>query len=121
MSLVSYIFTRFPTQRSPRCRWGESAGSVSIGLHLVANGGNTEGLFRGAIMESGFPSHHSDITAGQSDYDALVEQAGCQGSADTLECLRQAPLDKLQVAINNSPSFFGSQVYKPDCTYPTKW
>ena len=110
MSLKSCVFARFLNRHSPRYRWGESAGSVSIGLHLVANGGNTECLFHGAIMESGFPSHHSDIAAGQDDYDALVEQAGCRGSADTLECLRHAPLDKLQAAINNSPSFFSSQV-----------
>lgn len=31
-------------------RWGQSAGAISIGLHMVANGGNNEGMFRGAVM-----------------------------------------------------------------------
>ena len=30
--------------------WGESAGAMSIGLHLVMNDGNSEGLFHGAFM-----------------------------------------------------------------------
>ena len=30
--------------------WGESAGAVSVGTHLVVNGGDPAGLFRGAIM-----------------------------------------------------------------------
>lgn len=33
--------------------WGESAGAMSVGLHMVANGGNTEGLFHGAFMQVG--------------------------------------------------------------------
>lgn len=30
--------------------WGESAGAISVGLHLVLNNGRPEGLFRGAFM-----------------------------------------------------------------------
>ena len=30
--------------------WGESAGALSIGLHLVMNDGNSEGHFQGAFM-----------------------------------------------------------------------
>lgn len=33
--------------------FGESAGAISIGSHLVANHGQDRGLFRGGIMESG--------------------------------------------------------------------
>ena len=33
---------------------GQSAGAISIGLHMIANGGNTDGLFRGAVMVSAF-------------------------------------------------------------------
>ena len=35
--------------------WGESAGAISVALQMVTNGGNTEGLFRGAFMQSGGP------------------------------------------------------------------
>ncbi|EED83923.1 hypothetical carboxylesterase, partial [Postia placenta Mad-698-R] len=30
--------------------WGESAGAMSVGLHMVWNDGNTNGLFRGGFM-----------------------------------------------------------------------
>jgi carboxylesterase type B len=35
--------------------WGESAGAFSVGFHLIAYGGRDDGLFRGAIAESGNP------------------------------------------------------------------
>lgn len=35
--------------------WGESAGGISIGRHLVAYGGRDDKLFRAAILESGGP------------------------------------------------------------------
>jgi acetylcholinesterase len=70
---------------------------------MVANGGNTEGLFRGAFMESGAVMPAGDVTIGQPDYDQLVQEAGCAGAQDTLGCLRQVPLSTLQEAMNNSP------------------
>lgn len=36
--------------------WGESAGAQSIAYHLFSYGGRNDGLFRGAIMESGGPT-----------------------------------------------------------------
>ena len=30
--------------------WGQSAGAISVALHMITNGGDTEGLFRGAFM-----------------------------------------------------------------------
>ena len=92
------------------CSWGESAGAWSVALHMVANGGNTEGLFHGAFMESGSPLPVGDITHGQKYYDALVSQTGCSGSQDSLECLRQAPYDELKAAMDASPSIFSLQV-----------
>ena len=79
-------------------------------MHLVANGGDSEGLFRGAFMESGAPIPVADVTDGQGDYDALVQETGCQGSADTLECLRQVPFNTLMAAVNKSPGIFAEQV-----------
>ncbi|KAI0791004.1 carotenoid ester lipase precursor [Abortiporus biennis] len=84
--------------------WGESAGAISVALHMVANKRNNEGLFRGAFMDSGSPIPVGDITNGQQDYDALVQETGCSGAADTLECLRQVPFDTLNSAISQSPS-----------------
>ena len=77
---------------------------------MVTNGGNPEGLFHAAFMESGSPIPVGDITHGQKDYDALVKETGCSGSSDTLECLRGVPFDTLMTAINKSPGIFSYQV-----------
>ncbi|KAI0322091.1 carotenoid ester lipase precursor [Amylostereum chailletii] len=89
--------------------WGESAGAISIGLHMVANGGDTEGLFRAGFMQSGSPPPVGDITHGQKYYDAIVSETGCSGSSDTLQCLREVPYDTLKNAADNSPSLFSYQ------------
>ncbi|KAI0655443.1 carotenoid ester lipase precursor [Cubamyces menziesii] len=89
--------------------WGESAGAISVAMHMLANGGNTEGLFRGAFMESGSPIPTGDITHGQSDYDKLVAETGCTGAADTLQCLREVPYDTIKKAADASPNIFSPQ------------
>lgn len=89
--------------------WGESAGAFSAGYHIVTNDGDTQGLFRGAFMESGSPAALYDITANQQYFDKLVVDAGCQGSADPIACLRAVPFDKLGDAINQSPNLFSYQ------------
>lgn len=89
--------------------WGESAGAISVALQMVTNGGNTEGLFHGAFMESGSPIPVGDIIHGQKDYDALVSETGCSGSSDTLQCLREVPFNTLMNAINLSPGIFSFQ------------
>ncbi|KAG5654307.1 hypothetical protein H0H81_004726 [Sphagnurus paluster] len=70
--------------------WGESAGAISVGLHMVANNGNAEGLFRGGFMQSGSPIPVGDITNGQKYYDALVSQTGCSGSSLNLAWIPRA-------------------------------
>ncbi|EKM55972.1 uncharacterized protein PHACADRAFT_256969 [Phanerochaete carnosa HHB-10118-sp] len=84
--------------------WGASAGAISVSLQMLTNGGDTEGLFHGAFMESGSPIPVGDITHGQKYYDALVSETGCSGAADTLQCLREVPFDALMAAVNQSPS-----------------
>lgn len=92
--------------------WGESAGAISVALHMVANGGNAEGLFRAAFMESGSALPVGDITDGQPHYDALVQQTGCAGSNDTLQCLRELPFDSFKEAMDMSPGIFDFQVWQ---------
>ncbi|KZP11710.1 alpha/beta-hydrolase [Athelia psychrophila] len=78
---------------------GESAGSISISQHLLANGGNTEGLFRAAIALSGsantVPSLDADSSTIQEHYNDIVSRVACTspttnggGNETTLECLR---------------------------------
>lgn len=73
--------------------WGQSAGSISVMLHMVAYDGNLNGLFQGAVMESGSAALLQDITSTkqQENYDFLVAQTNCNTASDTLSCLRQAP------------------------------
>ncbi|RDX48880.1 carotenoid ester lipase precursor [Lentinus brumalis] len=92
--------------------WGESAGAISVALHMVTNGGNTEGLFRGGFMQSGSPIPVGDISSGQGDYDKLVAETGCSGAADTLQCLRDISFKTLKAAVDKSPGIFSPQSLK---------
>ena len=76
-------------------------------MQLLTNGGNPEGLFRGAIMHSGSPLPVGDIEAQQEQYDAIVRSTGCAEAADTLQCLREVPADTLVAAGNSLPGLYG--------------
>ncbi|KAJ6455466.1 carotenoid ester lipase precursor [Mycena sanguinolenta] len=89
--------------------WGESAGAISAALHMVANNGNNEGLFRAAFMESGSPIPVGPIENGQKYYDAIVQHVGCSSASDTLECLRTVPYATLKAAQDASPFIFAYQ------------
>lgn len=91
--------------------WGQSAGSISVSLHLLTNGGDTEGLFQAAIMESGSPTSLVDTPVeAQQFYDALVQGLGCANSTDTLNCLRQVPFASLKAAVDMTPSLYSRTV-----------
>ncbi|KAF9018964.1 carotenoid ester lipase precursor [Hymenopellis radicata] len=89
--------------------WGESAGAMSVASHMIINDGDTEGLFRGAFMQSGSPLPVGDIENGQKDYDDIVDKTGCSGSSDTLACLRTVSYDVLKAAVDDSPFIFAYQ------------
>lgn len=79
---------------------------------MPANGGNTEGLFHAAFMNSGSPIPVGDITHGQRSYDDLVVATGCQNASDTLQCLREAPYQVLKAAVDATPQILSYQVRK---------
>ncbi|KAG0698055.1 alpha beta-hydrolase [Suillus ampliporus] len=83
--------------------WGQSAGGVSIGLHMLANGGDTKGLFHAAWMQSGFPLSLGNITRGQADYDFMVNATNCTDSPHTLDCLRTVKYETFIDAIKTPP------------------
>ncbi|KAI0364152.1 carotenoid ester lipase precursor [Pilatotrama ljubarskyi] len=85
--------------------WGQSAGAISVALQMMANGGDTEGLFRAGFLQSGAPGPYGDILEVQGTYDQIVSDAGCASAEDTLECLRMVPTEVLKAAMDKSPSF----------------
>ena len=85
--------------------WGESAGASSVGFHLTAFNGRNDHLFHAAMMESGNPVHYTALNGTeyyQPRYAALVQAAGCQGSSNTLQCLRDVPLFTLNNVLNTT-------------------
>ncbi|KAA1472235.1 carotenoid ester lipase precursor [Dentipellis sp. KUC8613] len=89
--------------------WGESAGAISVAMHMLSNGGEPQGLFRAAVMQSGGPIPVAGVENGQRYYDDLVRDTGCDGQPDTLGCLRAAPFASLKAAMDKSPNFFSYQ------------
>ncbi len=91
---------------------GQSAGAMSVGAQMLANDGNTEGLFHAAFMESGAISPLGDITNGQYVYNNIVRKLGCLGASDSLQCLREASFEDIKEAMDATKSFLSSMVSK---------
>ncbi|KAI0352094.1 carotenoid ester lipase precursor [Trametes cingulata] len=89
--------------------WGESAGAISVALHMITNGGNTEGLFRAGWMESGSVYPSADITTLQPTFDSIAASVGCASAPDVLECIREAPVDALKAASDNTSTILSFQ------------
>ena len=89
--------------------WGQSAGAISVALHMLINNGQQGELFRGAIMQSGGPIPVGDIENGQRYYDFMVERTGCGRATDTLSCLRRVSYPTFKRAMDQSPNFFAYQ------------
>ena len=68
----------------------------------MTNGGNDQGLFRAAFMQSGSPLAVGDMVDGQPTYDFVVSETGCSGANDTLQCLREVPYATFKAAIDNA-------------------
>ncbi|EIM84192.1 alpha/beta-hydrolase [Stereum hirsutum FP-91666 SS1] len=77
--------------------WGESAGAGAIMFHLIATGGDNEGLFTRAIGDSASLSFLPPYTDGfiETLYQQLAINAGCGGVTDSLACLRAANVNAL--------------------------
>jgi para-nitrobenzyl esterase len=80
---------------------GESAGGVSVCLHLIAPG--SRGLFQRAITQSGLcDSELSTIAEAESAGADLVRSAGCEGAGDVAACMRAATTDDLFMAAGDA-------------------
>ncbi|KAK5682981.1 hypothetical protein LTS10_004509 [Elasticomyces elasticus] len=88
---------------------GQSAGAVSIYSHMMAYGGRDDGLFRGAILQSGgaFPFTAPNTTAFQSTFDSLITNTTCSPlvdsfAADKLKCIRSLLLEVFKANVGPS-------------------
>jgi carboxylesterase type B len=68
-------------------------------------GGNNEGLFRGAILQSGAPVPVESEIRGQRSFDVVAKGTNCYTARDKIACLRAVPYAKLHAAISKSLLF----------------
>ncbi|KAI5795806.1 carotenoid ester lipase-like protein precursor [Geopyxis carbonaria] len=99
--------------------WGESAGAYSVGAHLLAYGGRDDGLFAGAILESGGavgpPWNGTDWY--QPLWETVAARVGCD--AADLSCFRAVEYEKLYPAADVGVEWFATRdALMPD--YPSR-
>ncbi|KAM5344742.1 hypothetical protein ACJ41O_010604 [Fusarium nematophilum] len=90
--------------------WGESAGSMSVDIHLNAYGSASPPPFRAAMMYSGQMSVGLlGSTANPNDtsnWDALASVVGCNTTEDQVQCMRDVPEDDLVEAMSTAQVAF---------------
>ena len=122
MQWIHKYIGAFGGDKSKVTLFGESAGSMSIATQMVLNDGDTEGLFRGAIMASGAILKVKDYKQEQGTFDFFARCTGCN-SGDKLACLRTVDYNKLYNCLQQVPNFFTYTSTKvpwyprPDGTY----
>ena len=80
---------------------GESAGGVSVCLHLLAP--ESRGLFHRAVTQSGLcDAELATLEEAEAAGADLVRAAGCDGAADVGACLRAASVDELFAAAGDA-------------------
>jgi acetylcholinesterase len=80
---------------------------------MVTNGGDAEGLFRSAFMQSGSPVPTGPVEDGQVYFDTFATVAGCGdslGSVTVFDCLRGISTEVIRNATNATPSIESFQV-----------
>ncbi|XP_044714474.1 carboxylesterase family domain-containing protein [Hirsutella rhossiliensis] len=94
--------------------FGESAGAESVSAQVLAYNGRDDKLFRGAVGQSGFGAvikrrpyngGLNDTELQQATYDQLVRNTSCAshvGTPESLDCLRKAPFEEVNRALNVS-------------------
>ncbi|UPK98697.1 hypothetical protein LCI18_009632 [Fusarium solani-melongenae] len=87
---------------------GESAGAGSVGFHLLAYGGRNDGLFSAAIAQSGGPQSTlmtiRTASERESDFEIVLQEAGCENSRHSLDCLRKVPAEVMRQAGQRLPT-----------------
>ncbi|KAI4528534.1 alpha/beta-hydrolase [Schizophyllum commune Loenen D] len=80
--------------------WGQSAGASAVMFHLLAQGGNNEGLFSAAIADSPPIGLQADCTGSFSEtlLAQIANEVDCNNAQDLMGCLRAVAADDLSWA-----------------------
>ncbi|KAJ3524280.1 hypothetical protein NM208_g12121 [Fusarium decemcellulare] len=88
--------------------WGQSGGARGVASQITAFGGQNDGLFRAAILESATGFHTNfreheveDAPSWDKGYASLLKMTDCQSAKDSLQCLREVPSLELAEIIGN--------------------
>lgn len=71
-------------------------------MHLTAYGGRDDGLFRGAIMQSGNPVSYRTLNYNTNAFQNASAQLGCGDAPSKLECLRTLDANVIDSWINST-------------------
>ncbi|PSN63161.1 alpha/beta-hydrolase [Corynespora cassiicola Philippines] len=90
--------------------WGQSAGGGSVIAQTIATGNRGKGLFKKALSSSPFwpKTYPYDDPEIEKLYERVVEDVGCKGTADEIQCLKDADLQALR---DSSLKITSSQQY----------
>lgn len=85
---------------------GESAGGISVCLHLISPG--SRGLFHAAISQSGLCDSPLPVaTDRRTIADQFIMTLGCTGAADLAACMRGKTMEEVRAA-NDTSNIFSS-------------
>lgn len=90
---------------------GESAGAISVGLHLVSPA--AAGLFERAILESGPFLHTRTLAESEARGDEFAAKLGCDKASDVAGCMRSKPAEQVLSAIPANPLTAGRPIWEP--------
>ena len=78
--------------------WGQSAGGGSVVAQTIATGNKGKGLFKRAMASSPYwpKTYRYDSPEAEDIFNAVVEDVGCKGALDEVQCLKNADLQKLR-------------------------
>ncbi|KAF6844168.1 carboxylesterase family protein, partial [Colletotrichum musicola] len=96
--------------------FGESSGAESVSAQVLAYNGKHDGLFRGAIAQSGFGGVIPRFAGGfnntaeyQKNHDSLVSNisscAHTVGTQESIDCLRTVPVEEINAVLNGTQGF----------------
>ncbi|KAL1748850.1 Alpha/Beta hydrolase protein [Schizophyllum fasciatum] len=93
--------------------WGQSGGAVAVMLHLLAQDGDNEGLFIGAIADSPPIGYQPDCKSNFTEtiVSQIAKEVECDTAEDILNCLRAVDASILTNATSAALALQAPMVY----------